>query len=527
MQLNFNIARDFSKTAQKYPDAIAISAGKEDISYGELCVLARKVSSVLKPRLKSKRVGILGSRSISAYVGILGAAWAGATYVPLNMKWPAERLIALMTDLELDALVVDAQGAKLLSPEVLNHTPNLILRSDDAVEVPGSISFSEINGVGSDSPAHRDAEELGYIVFTSGSTGMPKGVMVSCGSLNHYLNETEKWTQLSQEDRIAEAHDITFDLSIHNMFLAWREGSSLHLMTALDMMAPHTFIRKRDITVWMSVPTIVNNMRRANKLSHDLLPTLRLSIFCGEPLAIPTVEAWADAAPNSVIENIYGPTECTIVCTRQTLTNPPLITPKRGILAIGPAYDNFEIAICGDDGLPLPDGETGEIALASPQLSNGYFKAPEQTAKSFRTIDGKLWYYTGDLGYRDENNIFHHMGRTDNQVKMKGNRIELEEVETHLRKVCQTELATVVAWPLIDGTPQGLVGFTTSKGKDEAAIRSEMMATLPEYMVPARIVVLDEMPRNINDKIDRKALLASLDAPAMDTPVSVSSKVSA
>ncbi len=525
MRKNFNIAVDFSEIARKNPEKLAIKAGKFEISFGDLAVLARKIASALQPNLNTKRVGILGSRSIPAYAGILGAAWAGATYVPLNMKWPAERLITLLNDLELDALIVDASGAKLLTPEVLEHAPELILRSDDAAEVPGSIAFSEIPGVAPETPAVLTEDELGYIVFTSGSTGMPKGVMVSCGSLKRYLDETEKWMGLTQADRIAEAHDITFDLSIHNMFLAWREGSSLHLMTALDMMAPQAFIRKHDITVWMSVPTIVNNMRRANKLSGGLLPTLRLSIFCGEPLAMPTVDAWASAAPNSTIENIYGPTECTVVCTRQRLTNPPLITPKRGILAIGQAYENFEIAICGEDGAPLPDGETGEIALASPQLSNGYFKAPEQTDKAFRMIDGKRWYYTGDLGYRDENGILHHMGRTDNQVKMKGNRIELEEVETHLRRVCNTELATVVAWPFIDGTPQGLVGFTTAKDKDEATIRKEMMATLPEYMVPSRILLRDEMPRNINDKIDRKALLAELNAPTMETPSAEPEKV--
>lgn len=518
MPTSTNIVSSFFETAQTFPNALAIKAGRDEISYGELATLGKKLAGLIRPELKTRRIGILASRSIAAYAGIVGAAWAGATYVPLNMKWPQERLISLMNDLELDALLVDHNGAKLLTPAVLENAPELIIKSDEAAATPGAVSFSEITSSGPEQPVPRDEKELGYIVFTSGSTGMPKGVMVSISSLQQYLDETEKWAGVTADDKIAEAHDITFDLSVHNMFLAWRAGASLHLMSALDMMAPQAFIRKNEISVWMSVPTIVNNMRRASKLGPDLFPSLRLSVFCGEPLAMPTVNAWAEAAPNSVIENIYGPTECTIVCTRQRLTNPPLITEKRGILAIGPAYGNFEISIRDEDGNPLPDGQTGEITLTSPQLSNGYFNAPDQTAKAFRMVDGKLWYFTGDLGYRDENGVFHHMGRTDNQIKMKGNRIELEEVETHLRKVCKTELATVVAWPILEGIPQGLVGFTTAKNLTETEIRNQMMKSLPEYMVPARVVIKGDLPRNINDKIDRKALLAELDAPSLETP---------
>ena len=180
-------------------------------------------------------------------------------------------------------------------------------------------------------------------------------------------------------------------------------------------------------------------------------------------------------------------------------------------------------AIAGRNGVPVEDGTIGEIVLASSQLSNGYFNAPDLTAKAFREQDGVMRYYTGDLGYRDSDGKYHHMGRVDNQVKMKGNRIELEEVETHLRRACGTELAVVVAWPVIDGSAQGLVGFSTNMTMSEKEVRAEMMTALPEYMVPGRIEFRAEMPRNINDKIDRKALVAELEgsakAPSMVTPV--------
>ncbi len=512
MPSNYNIVSDLAVTANKFPDALAISVGREEITYGDLTQKAARLATALAPILKTKRVGILGSRSIAAYVGIAGACWAGATYVPLNMKWPMSRLISLMDKLQLDALVVDHNGAKMLTDEVLSHAPKTIFYGAGVENMAGGVSLDLIDTEPMAEPVMRSGEETAYIMFTSGTTGEPKGVVVSCGALKIYLDDTQPWTDLRIEDSIAEAHDITFDLSVHNTFLAWQRGASLHLMSALDMMAPQAFIRKREISVWMSVPTIINNMRGNNVLKHGMFPSLRLSIFCGEPLPIAAVQDWADAASNSVVENIYGPTEGTVVCTRQRLTNPPIVTQKRQILAIGEAYPNYDIAIVDPQGNHLPDGQTGEIAISSAQLADGYFNRPQQTAEKFRVIDGKRWYFTGDLGFKDENGIFHHMGRTDNQVKLKGNRVELEEVEMHLRRACETDLATVVAWPIVDGSAQGLVGFSTNPAMGAEEIRAKMAQTLPEYMVPGRVEIRADLPRNTNDKVDRNALVAELDS---------------
>ena len=531
MAKNYNIVQPFFETAQRFPNRLALSAGKQDITYDDLATHAARLAGHLQPHLKTGRIGILGSRSLAAYVGIIGAAWAGATYVPLNMKWPVSRLIQVMQNLELDAVLLDATGAKLMNDEARAAAPKIIVACDPFSGIEGFDNVTDLQVEPLSAPVFKKADELAYVEFTSGTTGMPKGVMVSCNALAHYLDETRSWANFVAEDRVAEAQDITFDLSIHNMFLAWEAGSSLHLMTALDMMAPQAFVRKRQITVWMSVPTIVNNMRRSGALKPGLFETLRLSVFCGEPLGMSTVNAWAEAAPNSVIENIYGPTECTIACTRQRLVASPPVTQERDILSIGDPYDNVGIIICDENAEQVADGQTGEIVLAGPQLADGYFKSPDQTAKAFRVIDGKRLYFTGDLGYRDaRDGKFHHMGRVDNQVKMKGNRIELEEVETHLRKASDTVLAVVVAWPIVDGSAQGLVGFTTNLDMDEKQVRAAMSDSLPEYMIPTRIDFRAELPRTTNDKIDRNALVAELDqlanAPSMETPIATKQGVS-
>jgi len=511
MVQNFNIVCELAVTANEHVDRPAICDTHQQHSFKLLASMASRLAHAIKPHLSNGRVGILGSRSFEAYVGCVAAAWAGAAYIPLNLKWPAQRLVKLLKELELDALIVDRNGAQLVTEAVQQHLPDVIFTADPVDAIEGAVPFCNLPLQNLERPVQRSASDTAYVVFTSGSTGEPKGVVVSCGALKSYLDNTENWTNLVPEDRIAEAHDLTFDLSVHNMFLAWRAGASLHLMSQLDMMAPQAFIRSRDITCWMSVPTIVNNMRRNRILKPGIFPSLRLSIFCGEPLAVSTATDWAEAAPNSVVENIYGPTEGTVVCTRQRLTFPPIVTEQRKILSIGEAYPNFDIVVRNTDGQPVEDGVTGEISIASDQLSDGYFKRDEQTARSFRMIDGRRWYFTGDRGYRDGNMKFHHMGRVDNQVKLKGNRIELEEVEMHLRRACGTDLAAVVAWPIIDGSAQGLVAFIDGEEKEERSLRAAMARSIPDYMVPGRFVFQCELPRNINDKIDRNALFASLE----------------
>lgn len=517
---NCNPALAFGRMAAEHPDRLAISVGKAQISYGDLAEWARAIAAHVGSAQRSVRVGILASRSIEAYAGILGAAWAGGTYIPLNLKWPQERLIALLDMLELDALVVDAVGVQLLSPEVLAHAPGKIVTPGETASVatPDSVTATGMAALpASDiAPVPVGPDHLTYVIFTSGTTGMPKGVMISAGSLRSYLDSTRGWTAFTPEDRIAETCDVTFDLSVHNMYLCFEAGASLHLMSQLEMLGPQHFIRNRAITAWMSVPTVLSLMTKTGALKPGIFPSLRLSIFCGEPLPLAGVQAWQAAAPNSVVENIYGPTEVTVICLRQRVDAVPAVTPGRGIIAIGKPYDTMEVAIFDDGQRRVPDGTPGEIAMRGPQVGIGYFNAPEQTADRFRVIDGERWYLTGDLGSRDPDGTFHHLGRVDNQVKVKGNRIELEEVEAHLRRAGGTDLVAAVAWPVTFGSAEGLVGFLAGTALGPTDIINAMLKSLPRYMVPTEIRVVDELPRNINGKIDRRALFDRLEAGSRD-----------
>jgi D-alanine--poly(phosphoribitol) ligase subunit 1 len=512
----FNLAGDLAALSKSQPDDLAIGAAGERLSYGDLAAQAAQLAGHLAQSLGTRRVGILGTRSAEAYIGILAACWAGATYVPLNLKWPAERLIELMRQLQLDALVADDNGAALLSPDVLAAAPDRIIvpdgcdlspaRRGQRVDQRGALSAPSLS-----EPAPVSAEDTGYIIFTSGTTGLPKGVMISAGSLAHYLEQSEPWTCYTPDDRIGEACDVTFDLSVHNLFLCLRAGASLHVMSQLEMLAPARFIRSHALTVWMSVPTVIALMRQTGALKPGIFPSLRLSIFCGEPLPVPAVQAWAEATPNGVVENIYGPTECTVIGLRQRLTSPPVVTEGRDILAIGKPYPTMTVAILDAQQQPVAAGQPGEIALKGPQLGIGYFGQPELTAERFRTIRSERWYLTGDLGRMDADGVFHHLGRVDNQIKLKGNRVELEEVDAHLRRAAGTELVATVAWPMAYGSAEGLVAFVAGSAANAEEIRHNMAQSLPRYLVPGRIVACATLPQNINGKIDRGALTRMLD----------------
>jgi len=195
------------------------------------------------------------------------------------------------------------------------------------------------------------------------------------------------------------------------------------------------------------------------------------------------------------------------------------ITPERGIVAIGTPIDGVEARIVDDKRRPVPDGTPGEIALVATQCADGYFRKPELTAERFVSFDGTPGYLTGDRGYRDADGVFHHLGRLDNQIKFKGHRIELEEVDARLREAAGSAMVGTVTWPMDGDTVKGLAGFFAVPGLDPEDVRAKLRSVLPAYMVPERIENLAEMPLSGNGKVDRKALVAMLDARADERAV--------
>ena len=523
--MNFNLAGPFYRNSLAAPRRLALAAGGTKLTYGELAALARRIAAWLPRRAAggAGRVGILASRSLEACAGALGTCWAGGTYVPIGLKLPDERLCTVLALAELEALIADGAGARLISERVLAACPNLVLVPDEAlVPAPRRADrtlrgFAALAAPGDDAapaevaaPVDVDASDIAYIEFTSGTTGVPKGVMVSAGAVRHYLDVIRERYRLAPEDRVAETAELSFDISVSNMFMSWEAGASLHVVPATQAMAPAGFIQRNRLTIWYSVPSIIAILKQMKLLPPGAFPSLRYSMFLGEPLPVSAARAWQDAAPDSVVDNLYGPTEATVACLAQRVAEPPLATAERDIVAIGAPFPGMAAAILDGARRMLPPGQVGEIALAGPQLAAGYLGAPELTAARFPLIDGRRWYLTGDLGRQDAGGIFHHLGRIDNQVKVLGNRVELEEVETHLQAVSRSELVAAVAWPVSHGSADGIVAFVAGAALEPAQIRAALKKRLPAYMVPSAVHAIDAMPMTASGKVDRNSLRARL-----------------
>ncbi|MGA2073596.1 MAG: AMP-binding protein [Terriglobia bacterium] len=494
-----NLASDFLASAERQGNRLALSVRNVDYSYSELALLVGRSAAWLRLHGVGlgSRVGIVASRSLETLTGILASCWVGATYVPINVGYPGEALAKVVNSIKLDALIVDRQGLSALSGHVLDVSADDILAPGKHT-LPASLR---------DAPVDVPPDVTAYIEFTSGTTGEPKGVMISTAALSHFLSVMHDRYQLTPHDRVAGTSDITFDVSFANMFMA---GASLHVLPASQLLTPSKFIRDRELTIWFSVPSVARSMRQMNLLPAGVFPRLRYSLFAGEPLPLDSALAWQEAAPQSLVENLYGPTEATVVCTGERVGRDPRVTRGRGVIAIGRPLPGTDVAIVDADLNFLPPEAVGQIALSGIQLSQGYYGQPELTKERFPVIDRRKWYLTGDLGYEDSSGAFHHLGRIDNQVKISGRRVELEEVEYHLREVCGCGMVAAVAWPVEYGSAQGLVAFISGTECPPSVVREEMKKRVLRFLVPQEVRVLDALPLNPSGKIDRKALLGLL-----------------
>lgn len=443
------------------------------------------------------RVGVLASRTLEAYVGVIGTLWAGAAYVPINPKVPNERLIQLLRITSLDAIVADAAGLERLQGRVAEFAPPLILRGTD---------FRGAKFSPEAAPAVVSQEDLAYIIFTSGTTGVPKGVMIETGSVVQLVKVVQGLFGCRADDRVSQVSELSFDGSVQDMFMAWSAGAAVFVVPAEQLMAPAQFIKDNQLTIWASVPSIALFMQRIRMLRPGVFPHLRYSLFAGEALPLVTAQAWQAAAPNSSVQNLYGPTEATVLCMGYRLTDPPNVTAKRSVLAIGDPFEGVEADVLDSTLSPVVSPEPGELVLSGRQVARGYLNDPEMTAARFPVVRGKRWYRTGDLVYRDKGGVFHHLGRIDNQVKVLGNRVELEEVEAHLRVVTGTDSVVAIAWPVVDGSASGIAAFVCGSRVDVQEAREAMRERVPGYMVPQQILEIDSIPLTSNGKSDRKAL---------------------
>ncbi len=511
------IAGLFWSSYRRFPDRPALSVDGKTLSYRDLASMAAGFAVTLDEVDATQQVGVIAYRTATAYAGILGILASGRTYVALNPKFPHERNQTIAEFAELKHIICDPE---YLALEFDNYKANqdepAFITIDDAdlkksiagipcrVAAPIGGQPFEMAALASEAPA--------YIMFTSGTTGKPKGVPITNDNVLAYVNNVLALAPLDEHDRFSQTFDLTFDLSVHDMFVCWAVGACLCVVPDRAVMAPAKFIREQNLTVWFSVPSTIGFMHKLRTLKPNSFPTLRCSWFCGEALPAQSARLWCEAAPNSFVENLYGPTEATIAFTNYRWRGDELDKSLAGgYVPIGRPMGDLEAVIINDDNKLAPPGESGELHLGGNQLTPGYWQEPEKSAlafinQAFPEKTSSRWYRTGDLAKQNDEGNLEFIGRVDSQVKILGYRVELGEIERVVRLVCQSELVAAVAWPRVGASASGVVAFVCGTNLDVSTIINACEKSLPPYMVPKMIYSIEQFPLNANGKIDRGQL---------------------
>ncbi len=492
----------FAGTAGICTGKAALRCGEVTWTYGELRDHAARFARYLRGRGVGRGTPVLiwMPRGLEMYAAFLGILEAGGCYVPLDPDFPPDRVAFVAGDAKASAIVTLREMG-----ERLDTTCPLICFDDDGGEIaahsPLPITREE-SGVTADDPA--------YIIYTSGSTGRPKGVAISHRSICHFVRSEGSILGITADDIVFQGFSLSFDMSLEEIWPAFAAGATLligtrELMHAAGELA--TVLAHEGVTVWSCVPTLLS-------LQEAEVPTLRLLNLGGEACPPDLVRRWS--RPGRRILNTYGPTETSITATWAE------VTPDRPV-TIGHPLPNYSVHILDETLTPVPAGMEGELCIAGQGLAIGYVGRDDLTREKFieHATLGRL-YRAGDLARLNDEGEIEFLGRADTQVKIRGFRVELAEIEAVLMEVADARQATAGLWRDATGN-ETLVAWVVLRnaGKlDETAVRAQLRARLPNYMVPAIIEVIERMPVLPNGKTDRKSLPPPTHAgPVTDRPL--------
>jgi D-alanine--poly(phosphoribitol) ligase subunit 1 len=471
----------FLDASAAHPQAVAISEASGDTTYRDFEARVRRFAAAFAAR-PQPRVLIALPQTADAYAAIFAASLAGGNHTPLNVQAPIAKLRRITGMLQPDFIV----GVELAG-ELSAEAPDAVLLD------PAALPAEHFEGRG-------ERSARAYTLFTSGSTGQPKGVPIPRAAIANYVQWIEDAIRPDPGDRFSQQPNLAFDISMTDIFGALCFGATLvPVAQEIDRLMPARFIAREKITVWNSTPSAMSLMMQARQATAANFASLRLINFCGEPLLREHLEAIFAARPDLDVNNTYGPTEATIAVTQLDLTRETYERHCGASVAIGPTIPGVSIELIGGS-----HADEGEIAIFGDQLAEGYWEDAEKTAAAFRTVDGpdgpRRAYFTGDWAERRDGDIY-FKERLDFQVKVHGHRIELDEVAAAIR---------AAGWPVVCVFKRGeglsaLVESRAGETLDEKALRRALESRIEQFAIPESIRETERMPRNENDKLDRAA----------------------
>ena len=498
--------RLLDEAAARFADRCAVEDETTSLTYAQYRDTARKIGAGLLAAGAVRRpVVVYLPKSARALCVFLGAQYAGCPYAPVDAHIPMARLDKIIDSLRPGCIVTD--GTLVPNLEGLDLRGAKVCLYD-------SLAASAVDEERLDAAAGavNDADPI-YIMYTSGSTGTPKGVTIPHRGILDYADWVVKTFGFTEETVMAGQAPFYFDNSTFDIYGSIRCGGKLVLIPDALVLYPlrlPQFLAEKEITAIFWVPTVLINIANSGALEGADLPALRTVAFCGEVMPNKQLNVWRRALPGRTFANLYGPTEITDVCCyyivdREFADSDPL--------PIGKACENMRVLILREDGTEAAAGEQGELCVLGSGVALGYWNAPELTARAFchnpaNRAWGERMYRTGDLAFWDGDGLLQFCGRRDNQIKLKGNRIELGELETAAMCVEGVENAAAV----FDKERERIVLFVETQGTlPLRRFNLELKKHIPQYMLPGQLVPMEKLPHTPNDKIDRQALKAKLD----------------
>lgn len=506
---HYNLSLYFAEVAASHAARPALRYSEQQYSYADLLYWVESLAVLLLANgLRRGDVIAIGhNKRPLSYALMLAAMRLGVAYVNIDVASPLAR----------NSLILKVGGATLLFYDDPRYEQSLqdLARSNNckaiALVLDALPAVSQVDRETQQQLMQQvDGATIAYVMFTSGSTGIPKGVAVTHQNVLHFISWGQQCFQISDQDNFANLSPMYFDNSVFDFYVGLFSGASLSPVYRELMTSPYelvAYVGKMQCSIWFSVPSLLIYLMAMKAMTAKTLPMLRRIVFGGEGYPKAELKKLYDLfSGQATLVNVYGPTECTCICSAYCLSYNDF-QDMDGLPPLGHLNPNFDYRILDDQ---ERDADAGELCLIGPNVAAGYFNDLERSAASFFTLSEprrfmKRMYRTGDL-VREVNGVLHFVGRKDNQVKHMGYRIELEEIEHALVKLPQINQAAVI-YQRTNAAYGKLIGFVASSADvDEKALLSQLASFLPEYMIPSSIVVKAELPKNPNGKVDRQQL---------------------
>lgn len=523
--MNYLLHHSVDESASRFPDHHAMRFNNGHLTYADLAQRSNQLAHLLREQgiTRRDRVGVFLDKGLETPLAIYGIMKAGAAYVPLDPRSPVSRLVDIIEDCEIKGVISQSNKRKVLQQVSQNQqTLQFIVGFDDAEIEVRTYSWESMTSFPSDTAPAVSVidQDLAYIMYTSGSTGKPKGIMHTHYSGLSYARMSAATYDVRHEDRLSNHSPLHFDMSTFDYLTGPLCGATTVIIPEAYTLFPVNLaklIQDEKLTIWYSVPfALIQLLLRGTLEKHDL-SSLRWILYGGEPFAINHLRALMEQLPQARVSNVYGPAEIN-QCTYYHI--PPLSTwdTEPASIPLGVIWENAEGLVLDEQDRVVTLGEVGELVIRTPTMMSGYWNRPEMNARAFFRREifpdyEEVFYRTGDLVRQRPDHLYEFLGRKDHQVKVRGYRVELSEIDAVLASHAAVEEASAYVFKIdeIDQLAAAVI-FRRGMTIEPDVLIAYLKSRLPGYAVPEQINVLQEFPRTGTGKIDRKALQQAANA---------------